>query len=237
MFFAALGLGAVATILFLVARVRKGGILGLFTKTLASIFFILTAVFACINRGVFATYSYGIFIIVGLVFGMLGDIWLDLKWIYPQDNNSYTFAGMACFGVGHLFFMYGICSLSGLISCNIWYFIAPVLAGIFFGVATVGLEKLMKLEYGKFKAISAVYGAILATMTCLSFSAYVSSNFTSSIWLVMTIGGVFFIVSDLVLSGMYFDKNRSKNTPINVVINHSTYYMAQYVIASSIMFF
>ena len=57
-----------------------------------------------------------------------------------------------------------------------------------------------------------------------------------TVWIVMTVGGIFFIISDLILSGMYFDIEKSKNTPVNIVLNHATYYIAQFVIAASIMF-
>lgn len=236
MFYAALGLGIAATILFLVVRVKKGGIPGLLTKTLASIFFILTAVFACVAKPE-AISSYGIYIVVGLVFGMLGDIWLDLKWVYPDDNDIYTYSGMVSFGLGHVFFLYAIYSVSGIMALNIWYFFVPLIVAILFGIVAILMEKPMKLEYGNFKIISMSYGAILAFMTLASGAAFNQSGYKNKLWLMMTLGGIFFIISDLILSGIYFDKNKSKNTPINVILNHVTYYIAQFLIASSIMFY
>jgi hypothetical protein len=56
-------------------------------------------------------------------------------------------------------------------------------------------------------------------------------------YILMFIGGILFLISDMILSAMYFDKNQSKNTSVNVVLNHATYYAAQFCIASSIMFF
>ena len=32
---------------------------------------------------------YGILILIGLAFGMLGDIWLDLKWIYKEEIRYF----------------------------------------------------------------------------------------------------------------------------------------------------
>lgn len=236
MFYAALALGIVATIVFLVTRVRKGGIPGLITKTTASVFFILTAVFACVAKPE-AISGYGIYIVAGLIFGMLGDIWLDLKWVYPNDNDIYTYAGMVSFGLGHVFFLYAIYSVSGVMALSLWYFFIPLIVAILFGFVAILMEKPMKLEYGKFKFISMAYGAILAFMTFASATAYNQSGYKNTMWLVMTLGGVFFIISDLILSGIYFDKEKSKNTPINVVLNHATYYIAQFLIASSIMYF
>ena len=50
----------------------------------------------------------------------------------------------------------------------------------------------------------------------------------------MFIGGVFFAISDLILSGTYF--STGKDRPVDVITNHATYYIAQFIIASSILF-
>lgn len=234
LFYVALGLGVLATVLFLYVRVKKGGIPGLLTKTVASLFFILTAVFASLGE-MNALYRYGIFIIVGLVFGMLGDIWLDLKWIYPKDNDIYTYSGMTCFGIGHIFYLYAIYSLTQMFAASLLYFFIPMAMSLIFGTVAVMLEKPMKMEYGKFKWISLVYGAILSFMTFASGAACIATSW-NPVFILMFVGGILFIVSDLVLSGMYFDKQQAKNTPVNVVINHATYYAAQFCIASSIFF-
>ena len=49
MVYAALALGVLAAAFFMYVRVKKGGVPGVITKTIASIFFILTAVFALIQ--------------------------------------------------------------------------------------------------------------------------------------------------------------------------------------------
>ena len=46
--------------------------------------------------------------------------------------------------------------------------------------------------------------------------------------------GVFFIISDLILSGTYFGEG--KNRPVDIITNHATYYLAQFIIASAILF-
>ena len=47
-------------------------------------------------------------------------------------------------------------------------------------------------------------------------------------------GGVLFAVSDLILSGTYFGEGKER--PFDIISNAITYYLAQYVIAFSIMF-
>ncbi len=50
----------------------------------------------------------------------------------------------------------------------------------------------------------------------------------------MFAGGIFFLISDLILSGTYFGEG--KNRPVDIIINHVTYYIAQFLIASSLLF-
>lgn len=91
----------------------------------------------------------------------------------------------------------------------------------------------MKMKYGKFKLIVFLYSFTLAlTMTSLMVTAYIT-NF-QKVWVVMSVGGLLFLLSDLVLSGMYFAQG--KNTKLNIIVNHSLYYAAQFAMAATILF-
>jgi len=72
-----LGIGIAATGVFLYLRVSKGGISALYAKAAASLCFISTAVAATNANRDFTV--FGSCVTFGLIFGMLGDIWLDLK--------------------------------------------------------------------------------------------------------------------------------------------------------------
>ena len=51
---------------------------------------------------------------------------------------------------------------------------------------------------------------------------------------IMFVGLVFFLISDLILSGTYFGEG--KDRPVDVITNHAAYYIAQFIIATSIAF-
>ena len=51
-------------------------------------------------------------------------------------------------------------------------------------------------------------------------------------YVVLSVGAVAFLLSDLVLSSIYFAKD--KNTKANVLINHILYYFAQFAFASTL---
>lgn len=220
--------GAIATLVFLIVRVKKGGMPGLFTKAIASFCFIATAIAAANKNSTFI--GFASLIVLGLVMGMLGDIWLDLKWIHLEKKDSYLYAGFISFLIGHLFYissvyLYSPWSVKSII-------IAAVGALVIATVATL-MEKPMKMNYGKFKLILFLYSLVLSfTVTSSIVTAVITGG--EKVWVVMSIGAVLFILSDLVLSGMYFGEN--KNTPVNVVINHSLYYIAQFFMASTIFF-
>ena len=147
LFFITLSLGILAALLFLYVRVKKGGIPGLITKALASVFFILTAVAATALCDAYAVSNYCLFIIFGLVMGMLGDIWLDLKWVYPSDNDVYTFAGMGSFGIGHVFYLFGLYLLSPMLADSWAYFYGAMLIALALATGNILLEKKMKMEF------------------------------------------------------------------------------------------
>ncbi len=83
--------------------------------------------------------------------------------------------------------------------------------------------------------ISTLYGALLFFMTAFAIFMSVFNGVKANMHLlVMGIGGVFFVISDLILSGTYFGEG--KNRPVDIVTNHVTYYMAQFIIALSVAF-
>lgn len=223
-------LGAAALCFFLKLRTKKSSAKAAVAKSCVSVFFILSWLVAAYFTGLSA---FAAFIGGGLLFGLLGDIWLDLKFCYDADNDFYTKMGFLSFGIGHVFYcaavifgtVGGFKPVSILPACGVALVAALV---VFFG------EKVMKLHYGAFKMISTVYGGVLFFMAAFAFFAALFTGLHENIHLVvMAVGGVFFIISDLILSGTYFGEG--KNRPVDIVTNHVTYYIAQFIIAGSVL--
>ena len=228
-YYVLLAIGITATIVFLVLRVKKGGIAALYAKAIASCCFIATALAAMNRNRVFL--EFGTLILAGLILGMLGDIWLDLKWIYLKDKNSYLYAGFISFLLGHLCFITAIFRSAPWNSFSI---IMSIVLALVIGLIAILMEKPLKMKYGKFKLIVFLYSCTLAlTMTASMMTAYIT-KFKLSAWIVMSVGALLFLLSDLVLSGMYFGEN--KNTKGNIILNHTLYYAAQFCMAATILF-
>lgn len=220
-----LALGAVFLMIFMVKCHKQRSIWGVYIKNITSIFFLLTAVTATFNNTSYPDlWKYSLLIIMGGVFGLMGDIYLDQKWLYTNHMEQYLNMGFVSFGFGHFFYMGAIFIHAKF---TIKDLLVPIVIGILIDVINLALEKPTKQHYGKFKPIVTVYTLILGTMLGMAFWAFIRTGQVA--FLVYTIGGALFLLSDVILSPMYFAQG--KNTSVNFVFNHTTYYVGQFLIA------
>ena len=219
--------GAIFFALFTVKCHKLRSVGGVFIKNTISAFFIITAGVALWQHP--ENIKYGLPILVGLAFGMLGDIYLDQKWVYPDDDRKYLYAGFTSFGIGHLFYIPAIYAAAKI---PLKYFWIPLLFGLVVVVFTLATEKATKQDFGEFRPTVAIYGLIVAGMAGTSMLAAVYTHGEPA-FVCCAVGGVMFLISDLILSPMYFGP-KEKNNPVNFFINHLTYYIAQYLLAFSI---
>ena len=222
-------LGLLSLGAFLFFRVKKTDVKSLMFKAITSVMFILTGVFLSIGK----PSLYSAFIVAGLVCGILGDIWLDMKFMYRQDEKFLTNAGSISFAFGHFFYIAAI--ITGASPFKGIALLPSLAIAVVAALAVYFGEKIMKLNYGSYKMISTLYGALLFFVTVFSLFTCIFGGFSQNIHLfVFFIGGVLFVISDLILSGTYFGEG--KNRPVDIITNHVSYYLAQFVIASSILF-
>jgi len=210
---------------FTLRRARRINESALIYKTIASVAFIVLG---------FVSYwgSEGVtsmLILPGLVMGLVGDIYLDMKYVYPESDSLYTFVGFGAFIVGHIFYLVFLLSQYGTLGTGL---IISIIVGILAGFAIYLTPNLLELDYGKFRVVSSAYAALLVFVTVYAgFVCFI--HFTGARFLFF-LGILLFLLSDLILSQIYFGEG--KNTPKNSVLNHSTYYLGQILIAASIFF-
>lgn len=224
-------LGMVTLSLFLAEKVKKYSVKATLIKAMTSFLFISTALVAWF--GFPKDNQFGLYVIAGLVCGLMGDIWLDFKYVFPNEDKLFTYAGFISFLVGHVFYITGMFLTFG-VNAHWLYFVIPLAAGTLLGVGNLVLEKPMKLNYGKMKPIVALYGALLFSMVLSAISMMVYTQFNSVATMVLVGGGVLFAVSDLILSGTYFGEGKER--PVDIITNGVTYYLAQFAIAFSLFF-
>ena len=225
-----LALGAICLALFLIEKIRKYSVKETLIKACTSFLFIILATYCNYHNG---GHPFGFFVICALALGLMGDIWLDLKYVFPEQNRIFTYAGFISFAIGHIFY------IIGMMTCfrydHQWYsYVIPIVLGLVGGALVILLEKPLKMKYGEYKAICFIYGTILFTMTATTIYLTCTQSFQVPAFNMLFAGGVLFAVSDLILSGTYFAENREN--PIDIISNSMTYYFAQYLIAFSLFF-
>lgn len=221
-------LSLVLCVLFCWFRSNKATVYSLMLKTFASLSFILSAVFAVKASG---ASSFALLCVCGLVFGLVGDILLDLKIMYPKDDNKYFVSGTLSFALGHVFYFLGamMFCLDAIPNNLVWCILASIGAA---GVLTALIllpSKKMGLNFGKNLIVVAMYSLVLSFMMAFSISIAI---FVPIFWIFAS-GLICFLLSDLVLSLQYFG---GKTAKVWVYLNHILYYAAQILIALSVLF-
>jgi len=240
----------------------------LLLKTSLSVLFILYALYAVLRLpniggtgGAPATVNFsalamGLFTVAGMVCGLLGDVWLDLKDIHLKSQPYYMFSGFSSFLIGHLFYMGGFCA-----AFSFDWKMLPIAAacGVFLVLFIALTEKPMKLDYGRYRFITLLYSFVimaalalpvllaLPSVTELAFNDIADSMNRSGMFeiggltlrkfpAVFGAGMVSFLLSDLVLSNIYFGTSGKKPKPIMFWLNYILYYGGQFTIAASLYF-
>lgn len=223
-----------ATAGFCYVRVTKGGIVAVIVKTVASFLFMATALVGLVTN---APTISSMFIVMGLLCGLIGDIVLDLKVVYKNDNDIWLNTGMGSFALGHIFYFVGLFTfvsndINFIASSTPMY--VPILIGVAIALVLSGgilvSTKLMKLDFGKFFYQSGGYTILLTTLSCISIMLAV---FYSSVLWVFGLGAMAILISDLILSLNYF--GGKADNKLLVILNHGIYYLGQILLALFIL--
>lgn len=218
--------------LFIVLRTTKGGVWGIVSKTLASLLFVVYGIFSLTQVTYFKPLAF-CFIFMGLICGLVGDILLDLKFVYKEHSAHYLNAGMLSFGIGHLFYLGGAIVFSGQVFNLTWPLLTGLIAAICLTPVVYLISKfVMKLNFGKFLWQSLIYTFVLLFMSAFSiYMAVLAQEF------IIFMGGILLIfMSDLVLSTTYFGENKEHDKFL-IIVNHALYYAGQILMATFLYLF
>ena len=228
LFYACLVLWMVSLVMFLIQRKPLVSLRVLFFKTVASSFVFFTALTAYYENRISCDLELALLFFAGCVSGLLGDIWLDAKYIFPSEKNGLLKAGFISFLIGHIFYSFAMFITYGVSKLTI---ICGIIGVLFGPLSCWVTEKTMKVNFGKSKLISMVYTSVLTFTTGVAVAIAIENSF-QLFSVLRVVGMILFVASDGVLAQIYFSDN--KNTRANVVINHALYYVAQILMASSL---
>ena len=225
-------IGIVLLGVFLYFRVKEKRVIAVIVKGCVSLMFIVTALVAWLTSKNPQS-NFGIFVLIGLFFGLLGDVFLDLKYILKHEL-SWTILGFFAFALCHIFFLNGIFVNFFDFNANVFYLIIPIVVTLVLVVVTLLMEKFTPIRYEKMKPYVIIYGIFLFFDTSLYFSTAIQSGWQNITLVIMSISLILFMASDLVLNNTYFAKGY--NAPVYIITNHVLYYVAQFGIAVSLFF-
>ena len=226
--------GAVLLFVYIREKIQAYSVKAVILKSSVSVLFIAVGVYGSWLSAAKGTVSLLCpFVVLGLLCGLLGDIWLDLKYVFPEKDEPFTYAGFCAFGIGHILYITGML-LSYYPTGKPMTVIIPILLAVVMSMGNAVLEKPMKLHYGKLKPVVIAYGVLLFGMVLISGGLALAHGWKETPLNFLFIGGIFFAVSDLILSGTYFGVGKER--PIDLMLNYITYYSAQFLIASALVF-
>jgi len=203
------------------------------------ILYALTAAVRAAQMGPMIPWTIGImlFTTAGMVFGLLGDVWLDLKDIHLDSQQFYMFCGFTCFAICHIFFIIGMLLNYQL---PLWAIPVAIAVGLLVAAFNIVTEKPMQMDFSVYRWVVVAYAFVIGFATVLPVAYAISIwGIPGHSWqpAVFAIGMILFLASDLVLSQIYFQRYREKaNRPINFVLNYLFYFGAQYTLALSLFF-
>lgn len=166
--------------------------------------------------------SLGMKIVIGLFFGMLGDIILNLRFILKNSGQKVFLIGIVAFLIGHILYLTALIPLTSYLVMDI------IIGAVLAAALLIYIFKTMEVKLA-FKIFGVVYlGAVIIMTVIAVHLAIVTGNVHDIIY---AVGAVLFTVSDIVLIFNTF----SGTTKFSLrITNLSLYYIGQLLIAGSL---
>ncbi len=210
---------------------------GFACKMVASLTFVLYAVLLAIKGGNLDE-SYARYIIMGMICGFIGDIFMALEAFLDRSNQKLltttVIIGGVVFFAGHIFYV--IAFLTSIWSKNEslhWYTLLWLIM-LFVIVAIV--KHNLHFRLGKFAGLCISYSLALGAMSaCAATMAFTVFKGNILPQLCLILGSLCFVTTDSVLCLKLLWAKRFTTWPQRIIYL-STYYMAQMLIATTLYF-
>lgn len=211
--------GLLIQILFIYIEQQKKYVPAVALKGTASLFFVLLG-FLGLSSATLPGFAK--VVVAGLVFGLLGDVCLNLRFVLEKAGQKVFLAGIAAFLVGHILYLAALIPLAAKVW--VWLLSGVIVAAalLYWILTSVEAEKA-------FKIFGVVYIGAVVLMTAVSVGVYVTRHTSGS--LLYMVGAVLFTLSDIILIFNTFTKDgKAWMRPANLLL----YYLGQVLIALSI---
>ena len=207
---------------FITVEHREKYVPAVILKGLAAFIFCIIGAVAMTTAS--ANQSFARLVVIGLCFGALGDILLNLRFVFSKIGQKIFLAGVAAFLTGHILYLCAIAPLSAnLLPC--------LIVGVIMAAALLTwIFKTLSVKLA-FKIFGVLYIGAIVLMTAVAIGNVIAIRSTAS-WM-HAVGAVLFTLSDIVLIFNTFGSEQKFSMRIT---NLSLYYLGQLLIASSLFF-
>lgn len=224
-------LGAIFAAAFIASKVINYTFKTIILKGVASLFFVALGIYLFVT--VPGHFYFRLFVLLGLIFGFLGDVFLGFKYITTKTKNAWILAGMFSFLSGHIFYIIAL-FMEYYIQAHIVFIILPFVTAAAIAVVYLVIFKKVGINFGKLLPFGFLYLLCLSSMVSTSLYMAILNKFSIMSLVMFFIGAVFFAASDTMLTGAYF--KAGKRSKAYMAIYSVFYYIAQFAIAFSIFF-
>lgn len=163
-------------------------------------------------------------VFIGLILGAVGDILLNLRFVFEKNGQKIFLLGIAAFLAGHILYLVALIPQSE----SLWLCI--IIGAIVAAAILAYIFKTMEVK-AAFKIFGIFYIGAVVIMTAIAIGNLIANPATTT-WL-YAIGAVLFTVSDIVLIFNTFGTTQKFSLRIT---NLSLYYVGQLLIACSLFF-
>lgn len=216
-------LGACIQALFILFEKNKKYVPAVLFKGLASCVFVTVGILA---SKLSTDKQFAKLIVIGLILGLVGDVLLNLRFVFEKIGQKIFLLGILAFLAGHIVYLCALIPLSSHLVISV--IVGAVVALITLYLIFTHIEKV-KIA---FKIFGVFYiGAVVIMTVVALFNLF--SDPRSLQAMLYALGAVFFTVSDIIL---IFNTFTSKTRFSRRVMNLSFYYVGQLLIALSLMY-
>ncbi|MCR4657772.1 MAG: lysoplasmalogenase [Lachnospiraceae bacterium] len=204
---------------FIAAENKEKYVPAVILKGSASFIFVIIGLIAF--RSVSDT-AFGKMVVLGLLFGALGDILLNLRYLSEKNGQKIFLAGIAVFLTGHIMYLVALLPLSDNPA-------VPVIAGAVCAALLLAYIFRTMTVKKAFKIFGIFYVGAIMIMTAVAIGNVISVQTGGRI--LFAVGAVLFTISDIIL---IFNTFGGKSTLLWRVVNLFCYYAGQLLIACSV---
>lgn len=216
-------IGFAIQIAFILVEKKKKYVPAVILKGSAALVFIIIGI---LSMQLAANQSFARLVVIGLLLGGIGDVFLNLRFVFEKSGQKIFLFGIASFLSGHIMYLIALTLLS-----------ANLLVSLIFGAVAAGFllywifSKIEEVQKA-FKIFGYVYIGAIVLMTAVAIGNLISNPGSTSA-LLYVIGAVFFTVSDVIMIFNTFGGTQKFSMR---AANLSLYYLGQLLIAISLQF-